>query len=84
MVDSVKGVGNSEDTPEYAQTDYLVKETQNERAAAMKIAKAIMKKLKLNVEAILQELSRRDDADWYSPGEVMDLGFLHSMVNHAT
>jgi hypothetical protein len=83
MVDGVDGAGNGEAMPDYAKSDYLVKETQNERLAAMSIARAIMKKLKLNKDAILQELSKRDDADWYSPGEVLDLDFLHSMIKHS-
>jgi hypothetical protein len=83
MVNDVEGAGNGETTPDCTKNDYLVKETQNERMAAMKIAKAIMKKLKLDMNAILQELSSRNDADWYGPGEVLDLDFLHSMIQHA-
>jgi hypothetical protein len=80
MVDGVDGAGNGEAMPDYAKSDYLVKETQNEHLAAMKIARAIMKQLRLNKVAILQELLNRGDADWYSLGEVLDLDFLHSMI----
>jgi hypothetical protein len=83
MVDNVEGAGNGETMPNCTKNDYLVKETQNERMAAMKIAKEIMRKLELDMNAILQELFSRDDADWYSPGDVLDLDFLHSMIQHA-
>jgi hypothetical protein len=45
-------------------TDYLHKETMSERVAAMEIAKYIMKKEKLILLAIEQELSTRSDKDW--------------------
>jgi hypothetical protein len=83
MVDNVKGAGSGEAMPKFSKSDYLVKETQNERMAAMEIAKEIMKNLKMDRAAILRELSNRNDIDWYSPGEVINLDFLRSMIRHA-
>ena len=83
MVDNTKGAGSSEAMPKFSKTDYLVKETQNERMAAMEIAKEIMKNLKMDKVAILQELSKGSNIDLYSPGEVINLSFLRSMIRHA-
>jgi hypothetical protein len=83
MVDNVKGAGSGEAMPRLSKTDYLVKEMQNERMAVMEIAKEIMKNLKMDKSAILRELSNRNDMDWYSPGEVINLDFLRSMIWHA-
>ena len=83
MVDNTKGAGSSEAMPKFSKTDYLVKETQNEWMAAMEIAKEIMKNLKMDKVTILQELSNRSNIDLYSPGEVIDLSFLGSMIWHA-
>jgi hypothetical protein len=83
MVDNVKGARSGEAMSRFSKTDYLVKETQNEWMAAMEIAKEIMKNLKMDKAAILRELSNRNDINWYSPDEVINLDFLRSMIQHA-
>lgn len=69
--------------PLFNTNDSLVKETMNERQAALKIAGAIMDKLKTNVTLITKELGELDQKNRYGPGEVLDLDFLHDMIEHA-
>jgi len=76
MVYKVKGAGSGKDIPTLTPSDYLKRETQNEREAAMVIIDEIMKKYKLSWKDVEEELSTRSDGDWNGPGEVMDLEFL--------
>ena len=82
MVYKVKGAGNSKDIPNLTSSDYFKRETQNEWEAAMNIIEKIRKRYKLSWKGIERELSVRLDGDWNSPGEVMDLEFLHVHSNN--
>lgn len=82
MVYKVKGAGKGEDIPKLVASDYLNRETQNEREAAMVIIDAIKKEKKIGWKAIERELSSRTDSEWNSPGEVLDLDFLHIYSRH--
>lgn len=84
MISKVKNAGNTTDIPTLLVSDYLRKETQNEREAAMKIATAILQRLELNRKGLEAELSKRPDGNWNSPGEQLDLMFLKVYKNHNT
>lgn len=82
MVSKVKGAGNSVDIPNLDAGDYLKRETQNEKAAAMVIVKGILKQLNLSMAKVEKELSSRPDSNWDSPGEEIDLKFLEDFIHH--
>lgn len=83
MVSKVKGAGNSEDIPNLSVGDYLRKETQNEKAAAMLIVKTILQHLHLSMAKVEKELRSRAEKDWDSPGEEINLQFLKAHKHHA-
>jgi hypothetical protein len=76
MVRDVKGVGNTRDIPTIKTTDYLMKETHNERAAAMNIVDKIKLSFQLDWDGISTELKTRPAQGWNSPGDPLDLHFL--------
>jgi hypothetical protein len=76
MVRDVKGVGNTPDIPTLKNTDYLMKETHNERATALNIVDRIMLSFQLCWNGISTELKTRLADGWNSPGDRLDLRFL--------
>lgn len=82
MVSKVKGAGNSVDIPNLDAGDYLKRETQNEKAAAMIIVKGILKQFGMSMAKVEKELSSRPDNDWNSPGDEIDLKFLEDFIRH--
>jgi hypothetical protein len=82
MVSKVKDAGNSDDIPKLQAGDYLRKETQNEKAAAMIIVGVILKQFKMTMKDVQVELSVRDDENWDGPGEPVDLTFLKDLRRH--
>jgi hypothetical protein len=82
MVSKVKSAGNASDIPKLHLNDYLKRETQNERAAAMKIVNAICERLSMSMEDVDRELSKRADGNWNHPGEPLNLKFLRVHRNH--
>jgi len=83
MVHNVRDAGVGTSMPSFNRNDSLVKETMNERQAALKIAESIMKKYKTNLQSIKKELCELNQTNCYGPGELLDLDFLHNMVEHA-
>jgi hypothetical protein len=83
MVYKVQGAGNGEDIPKLVALDYLKRETQNEREAAMVIIEAIKNEYQISWKDIEKELSTRKDGNWNSPGDVMSLEFLHIYSNYS-
>jgi DNA repair protein RadC len=83
MIYNIRGTGTGTSMPSFSHNDLLVKETMNERQAALKIANTIMKKFKTNLTLIKKELEELDQTDCYGPGAVLDLDFLHDMIEHA-
>jgi hypothetical protein len=78
-----RGAGVTEGLPHFKDTDFIVKETQNERLAAMKIIDVIMKEMGLGWFKVNEELERAKNADWFDPGEAVQLDFLRDHIKHA-
>jgi hypothetical protein len=83
MVYKSSGLASSGIHIDYKTTDYLYRETENERMAAQTIARRIMEEYEIDMDAIFQELHHVNKSDPYGPGEVIALDFLHEMVAHA-
>jgi hypothetical protein len=83
MVYKCKGAGKGDGIPQLSSSDYLLKETQNECKAAMRIVNAIKEGYRLLWGDIEKELSTRADGDWDAPGNPIDLVFLREYINHA-
>lgn len=77
-----RGAGVTEGLPNFKDTDFIVKETQNERLAAMKIIDVIMEEMGMDWFKVNVELKRAKNADWFNPGEAVPLDFLHYHIKH--
>jgi hypothetical protein len=76
LVHDAKCPDDGIDFPNIKASNYLRKETMNERAAALLIVQRVMDEEKLTWTRINEELTNRSDKDWYGPGNVIDLAYL--------
>ena len=84
MVCECTGIATRGGPHEGTNTDYLLRETTNERVAALKIVERILKEYTLSLEDVIEEIKQVDIDNPYSPGEVLNLDFLKGMKYHAT
>jgi hypothetical protein len=69
-----KALGNA--FPRLGENDYLLKETINEREAAMVIVNRVMDTESLTWEKINNKLTHRLYGNWSDPGRVLDMTYL--------